>query len=160
MDMTMVSFVSGGKTHVLYDCYWYSAMWLAHKVYFGLYQSFLKIKTRSGTPLGTQYNSRTCVSCCESLVVSRSSNYHTGSRETPLTMYCSCSCFLSLKRAVGHGKSEGIRLHVESVETYVLDVIQHVEYMRRQNADLPSLILGHSMVSRTFVQLANHDHSI
>ena len=49
--------------------------------------------------------------------------------------------------AVGHGQSEGERVYVETIDTYVEDVIQHVERMRGQYPDTPSLLMGHSMVS-------------
>jgi len=49
--------------------------------------------------------------------------------------------------SVGHGRSEGDRVHVETFDTYVLDVIQHVEKMKREYSDIPCLLMGHSMVS-------------
>lgn len=48
---------------------------------------------------------------------------------------------------VGHGRSEGYRLHVETYDTYTTDVIQHVEWIRQQYPELPSFLMGHSMVS-------------
>ena len=48
---------------------------------------------------------------------------------------------------VGHGRSEGDRVHVETFHTYVLDVIQHVERMKREHSDIPCFLMGHSMVS-------------
>ena len=51
-----------------------------------------------------------------------------------------------LPAAVGHGRSEGYRLHVETYDTYTTDVIQHVEQMKKQYPSLPSFIMGHSMV--------------
>ena len=47
---------------------------------------------------------------------------------------------------VGHGKSEGERVYVETMDTYAFDVIQHVEIVKKQYPDLPSFIVGHSMV--------------
>ena len=38
-------------------------------------------------------------------------------------------------------------MYVETIDTYVEDVIQHVERMRGQYPDTPSLLMGHSMVS-------------
>ena len=49
--------------------------------------------------------------------------------------------------SVGHGRSEGDRVHVETFDTYVQDVIQHVERMKQEHPDVPCLLMGHSMVS-------------
>ena len=56
------------------------------------------------------------------------------------------SC-LYLSSSVGHGRSEGERVHVETFDTYVQDVIQHVERMKQEHPDVPCLLMGHSMVS-------------
>ena len=52
-----------------------------------------------------------------------------------------------ISSSVGHGRSEGDRVHVETFDTYVLDVIEHVEKMKREYPDVPCLLMGHSMVS-------------
>ena len=49
--------------------------------------------------------------------------------------------------AVGHGESEGERVHVENVDIYVQDVIHHVEQMKKEHPNLPCILLGHSMAS-------------
>lgn len=46
---------------------------------------------------------------------------------------------------VGHGQSEGDRVHVEDVDTYVQDVIHHVELMKNEYPHLPCILMGHSM---------------
>lgn len=46
---------------------------------------------------------------------------------------------------VGHGRSEGERVHVEAFQTYVDDVIHHMEVMRSKHPDIPCLLMGHSM---------------
>ena len=46
---------------------------------------------------------------------------------------------------VGHGRSEGERVYVETFDTYVQDVIQHVERMKQEHPDVPCLLMGHSM---------------
>ena len=47
---------------------------------------------------------------------------------------------------VGNGQSEGDRVHVEDIDTYVQDVIAHIELMRKKYPALPCILLGHSMV--------------
>ena len=49
--------------------------------------------------------------------------------------------------SVGHGRSEGDRVHVETFRTYIEDVVQDVEQMKEQYPNTPSLLMGHSMVS-------------
>lgn len=46
---------------------------------------------------------------------------------------------------VGHGRSEGDRVHIETFDTYVLDVVNHIEDMKAQYPGVPSMLLGHSM---------------
>ena len=62
---------------------------------------------------------------------------------------CLCGCDSSAVHdfTVGHGQSEGERVFVDSVDTYVKDVAQHIEEMRRRYPELPCLLMGHSMVS-------------
>ena len=48
---------------------------------------------------------------------------------------------------VGHGHSEGERVHVKDVDTYVDDVINHVDLMKIKYPHLPYILMGHSMVS-------------
>ena len=48
---------------------------------------------------------------------------------------------------VGHGNSQGDRVHVDSFNTYVQDVVRHIEDMNKQHPEVPSMLLGHSMVS-------------
>ena len=57
------------------------------------------------------------------------------------------SSLLSIPRTVGHGHSEGERVHVEDVDSYVQDVIRHVEHMKGKYPHLPCILMGHSMVS-------------
>jgi len=60
-----------------------------------------------------------------------------------------------LSSAVGHGRSEGDRVHVETFNTYTADVIQHVERKKGEYPDVPCLLMGHSMVSACH-QLCTH----
>lgn len=46
---------------------------------------------------------------------------------------------------VGHGQSEGERMHVKDFQMFVRDALQHVDMMKAQHPDLPVFILGHSM---------------
>jgi acylglycerol lipase len=47
---------------------------------------------------------------------------------------------------VGHGHSDGERVHVENIDTYVQDVINHVELMKsKYPPHLPYILMGHSM---------------
>ncbi|XP_052086433.1 monoglyceride lipase-like [Mytilus californianus] len=47
---------------------------------------------------------------------------------------------------VGHGQSEGDRVHVETFDTYVNDVFQHVDEVKKNFPDnTPIFIIGHSM---------------
>ena len=48
---------------------------------------------------------------------------------------------------VGHGLSEGDRIHIDSIEMYARDVIQHVERLKVEHPTLPVFLFGHSMVS-------------
>lgn len=38
-------------------------------------------------------------------------------------------------------------MFVDAIDTYVQDVIQHMEEVKRQYPDLPCFLMGHSMVS-------------
>ena len=58
-----------------------------------------------------------------------------------------CTFKKKILSSVGHGRSEGDRVHVETFDTYVQDVIQHVERMKQEHPDVPCLLMGHSMVS-------------
>lgn len=46
---------------------------------------------------------------------------------------------------VGHGQSDGERVQIDEIETYVCDVLQHVDLMTSQHAGLPVFLFGHSM---------------
>jgi alpha-beta hydrolase superfamily lysophospholipase len=46
---------------------------------------------------------------------------------------------------VGHGKSEGERVHVQDFEDVVIDLHALDETARREHPDLPVVLLGHSM---------------
>ncbi|XP_065917776.1 monoglyceride lipase-like isoform X2 [Dysidea avara] len=46
---------------------------------------------------------------------------------------------------VGHGQSEGARIHVDNYQTYVRDVMQHLEIIKTKHPDLPLFVIGESM---------------
>ncbi|TRY64199.1 hypothetical protein TCAL_15175 [Tigriopus californicus] len=46
---------------------------------------------------------------------------------------------------VGHGRSEGIRAYVESVDEYVNDLMDHCKIAKREYGNVPLFLLGHSM---------------
>ena len=47
---------------------------------------------------------------------------------------------------VGHGKSEGARVHIDSFSEYVDDLIQHVKLLKTSHPGIPMFLIGHSMV--------------
>ena len=46
---------------------------------------------------------------------------------------------------VGHGRSSGTRVHVESMDEYVDPVVAHLEYVRQHYPSLKVFLYGHSM---------------
>ncbi|XP_055958475.1 monoglyceride lipase [Patella vulgata] len=47
---------------------------------------------------------------------------------------------------IGHGQSEGARVHIDDFDYYVRDVFQHIEDVQKKfDADIPCFIIGHSM---------------
>jgi acylglycerol lipase len=53
--------------------------------------------------------------------------------------------FVFIHDHVGHGLSEGDRVHVDDGNTYVKDVLQHVNIVKEKYPTIPYLIFGHSM---------------
>ena len=47
---------------------------------------------------------------------------------------------------VGHGKSDGDRVHIDDFQIYVRDVVQHIELLKAKYTDIPVFLMGHSMV--------------
>ena len=47
---------------------------------------------------------------------------------------------------VGHGKSGGDRVHINTFDTYVLDVANHIRDFKSQHPEAPCFLMGHSMV--------------
>ena len=58
---------------------------------------------------------------------------------------------MNLMYIVGHGRSEGERVDVENIDTYVQDVIHHVELMKNKYPHLPCILMGHSMVYYMYI---------
>ena len=48
---------------------------------------------------------------------------------------------------VGHGKSDGDRVHIEDFQIYVRDVIQHIEMLKAKYGSIASFLFGLSMES-------------
>lgn len=81
----------------------------------------------------------------------------TQSTFSPPTM-CVCVCAVTEKwltffyslltiNTVGHGMSDGHRVHVESIDDYVNDILNHIQLMREEHPQIPIFAVGHSMVS-------------
>jgi len=49
--------------------------------------------------------------------------------------------------SVGHGLSDGDRVHVSNTSTYANDVVQHINIIKEKHPNVPIFIIGHSMVS-------------
>lgn len=56
------------------------------------------------------------------------------------------SCLIMNLPAVGHGQSEGDRVHVEDFHEYVRDTFQHFDKVAQQFPAVPRFVIGHSMV--------------
>lgn len=54
-------------------------------------------------------------------------------------------CFAFAHDHVGHGRSGGTRVQIESIDKYVEDVFQHTDMMKQKFPDLPLFYIGHSM---------------
>ena len=52
--------------------------------------------------------------------------------------------FISL---VGHGRSGGDRVHIDTFNTYARDVIEHIKDVKSEHPGVPCFLMGHSMVS-------------
>ena len=48
--------------------------------------------------------------------------------------------------SVGHGQSEGDRVHVDLFQEYVDDAFLHADKIKKDFPDIPMFVLGHSMV--------------
>nr|AUD55855.1 monoacylglycerol lipase [Hirudo verbana] len=46
---------------------------------------------------------------------------------------------------VGHGESEGTRVHIDDFSFYCDDVVAHVKKIKERHVNLPCFIIGHSM---------------
>ncbi|XP_064606378.1 monoglyceride lipase-like isoform X4 [Liolophura sinensis] len=54
-------------------------------------------------------------------------------------------CLVFSHDHVGHGQSEGDRVHIETFSTYISDVFQHCDKKRDEYPGLPLFMIGHSM---------------
>ena len=48
-------------------------------------------------------------------------------------------------------------MHVEDIDVYVQDVIQHVELMKNKYPHLPCILMGHSMVGFNLLLTVRYD---
>ncbi|XP_076040106.1 monoglyceride lipase-like [Oratosquilla oratoria] len=55
---------------------------------------------------------------------------------------------------VGHGRSEGVRGHVDSADEYINDVLRHCDDVRSQHPGLPTFMVGHSMGGMIAIRVA------
>ncbi|ESO82540.1 hypothetical protein LOTGIDRAFT_223188 [Lottia gigantea] len=46
---------------------------------------------------------------------------------------------------IGHGQSDGDRVHIDDFDIYVNDVFHHIEIVQKKFPDVPTFIIGHSM---------------
>ena len=58
--------------------------------------------------------------------------------------------------AVGHGNSGGDRVHITNYQTYVRDLMQHLEMLKSSHSDLLLFVIGESMVCAGM--LLHHDN--
>lgn len=56
---------------------------------------------------------------------------------------------------VGHGLSEGIRIHVDDFKVYARDAIANITATQKRFPGVPMFVLGHSMGGCIAIQLAN-----
>ncbi|XP_077547838.1 monoglyceride lipase-like [Haemaphysalis longicornis] len=54
-------------------------------------------------------------------------------------------CYVFTHDHVGHGRSEGPRATIKSFDTYVDDILTHVDVRRTEFPDKPVYLIGHSM---------------
>ena len=47
---------------------------------------------------------------------------------------------------MGHGRSEGLRVAIDDVDDLVHDALLHVEKMQKMFPNIPTFLVGHSMV--------------
>lgn len=53
---------------------------------------------------------------------------------------------LKISSSVGHGQSEGSRVHIDDFQEYVDDGILHAQKIQKDFPHTPMFVLGHSMV--------------
>lgn len=54
---------------------------------------------------------------------------------------------------MGHGQSEGDRVHVNDIHEYVDDVFYHLDMVSERFPDIPKFIIGHSMVGVVYIKM-------
>ena len=62
------------------------------------------------------------------------------------SFYPKMSHSVQLFASVGHGRSEGIRIDIDSFDSYVQDIVSYMTDMKQQFPSLPLFYMGHSLV--------------
>lgn len=100
--------------------------------------SGVKIYRRSWTPVTNAPRAL--------LFISHGYCEHSGRYDKFARILCSeLECLVLSHDHVGHGKSEGERVMVETFDVFVNDVFQHIDEVRKSHPELPVYIFGHSM---------------
>jgi predicted SpoU family rRNA methylase len=67
---------------------------------------------------------------------------------------CGFITFSTFVFLVGHGLSDGDRVHLTRGSTYVDDVVQHVNEIKQRYPNVPVFVVGHSLVNACVLYMA------
>ena len=70
------------------------------------------------------------------------------SNNEPITTPLACFAYLHLSNVttVGHGRSGGERVMIDTFDTFVDDIFAHLDEVKKVYPDIPVYLFGHSMV--------------